>query len=224
MKNFIRDIPYKKLNKDKINYKYLIIFTMMFIVILIICEMTSFLMLDIFQYKMPLSGFIIPIVFSIGDLIAEVYGYQIIKKIIWNGLFCQLMFGLFFTILININFINFSENIFAYKIVFENILRTNLVSLVSVTSGMFINAIIISKLKLNMNGRRYWVRTIISSCFSEFIVSFLAYIFLYYGIKSYYEIFEIIIIVFLYKFIFAILIAPFLSILTRKIKQIEEID
>jgi queuosine precursor transporter len=224
LKSFIPDIPYINKKNEKSDYVFLSLLTMMFIVVLIMFEITVYLMIDFFHYKLPISTFSCPFIFAIADLIAEVYGYRAVKKIIWNGLICQFIFGLFFTIIININFLNFSENIFAFKIVFHDILKTNIVSFLAITSGMFINAIIISKLKLNMNGKIYWIRTIISSSFSGFVVTFIGCALLYFEIKSYTEIFGTFMSVFLYGVIAAIFISPILAFIARKIKKIEEID
>lgn len=47
---------------------------MVFITIFIVCDTTAFRMTNLFGSVVPVSGLIIPIVFSLGDLIADVYG------------------------------------------------------------------------------------------------------------------------------------------------------
>lgn len=225
MKSFIPDLQYTNKNNEKSDYIFLSFLTMVFLVILLICEMTVYLMTDLFYFKLPVSTFTCPAIYSIADLIAEIYGYRAVKKVIWNGFLCQFIFGAFFAILININFLNFSENIVSFKVVFNDILKTNIVSFVALTSGMFINAVIISKLKLSMNGKVYWFRTIISSCSSGFVVTAIGCFSLYFGPEySYSSMFGMFITVFLYCSIFAAIISPVLSIVARKLKKIEEVD
>lgn len=225
MKSVIPGIPYKSAVIEKNDYKYLSILTMLFIVVLVACEMTAFLTVNIKQINMPVSAIICPLLFAFSDLIAEVYGYSKIKRVIWNGLFCQLIFGSFFAILINIELVTFSSNIAAFKVVFSNIMRTNIVTFLAITSGMFINAIIISKLKLNMNGKVYWIRTIISSCSSGIAINLICYTLLYLEYNEVnWALFKTVIVVFLYGVIAAVIISPILSLIARMIKKIERID
>ena len=218
------DIPYKNCKNEKSEYKFLTFLAMMFLCILIITEMTVFLTINFYQYKIPIPALIIPFLYSMADLIAEVYGYREVKKIIWNGLLVQLLFGVFFAFITKVRFIDFSENIILYKSIFDNILKINLVGYLSLIPGMFLNAIIISKLKLNMMGKKYWFRTVISSCISGFIATFIACNFLFFGSISYTKIIELSAIILLYKITFAILVSPVLSYVTKKVKQVEDID
>ncbi len=220
----ISDLPYKSNKNEKVEYKLLTLFIMMFLCIFIICEMTTFLMVDFFHYKIPFSAFIIPIIYLLSDLIAEVYGYREIKKIIWNGLLVQLLFVLTLAFITKIKFISFSENIISYREVFDNIFRANLAGCLSIISGMFLNAFIISKLKLNMNGRMYWVRALLSSYVSGYIATFIAFSIILFNSMNFRNIIELSIIISFYKLFFAILTVPILSLITRKIKQIEKID
>lgn len=210
--------------KSSSEYHYVYFFMMLFITIFIVCDTTAFRMTMIFGAVVPTSGLIIPLVFALGDLIAEVYGYQISRKLIWNNLICQFLFGLLITAALHLpspsgNLINQH-----YSMAFQHIIRTNLTSCLSVTSGMFTNAFLMSKLKIWMNGKRFWMRTILSSSISEFVLCFVAYMTLFVGIKSFSEIWRIIVFVWYYKLLFAVVAAPAVTWLAAIIKKIEKSD
>ncbi|MGC1182383.1 VUT family protein [Legionella sp.] len=217
----------KDLNAHALNYtqyRYVYFFMMLFITIFIVCDITAFRMTTLFGTNVPVSGLIIPIVFSLGDIIADVYGYQISRKLIWNALICQFLFGILITVAINfpnpandLNNINYNET-------FKHIIRTNITSCMSVSSGMFTNAFLMSKIKIWMNGKSFWIRTILSSSISEFVLCFVAYVTLYVGLKSPLEIWKIIISVWYYKLIFALVVAPLVSIIAAKVKKWENCD
>ena len=206
-------------------YRFLSLISLIFMTIFIVCETTAFRMVDFLGQSVPASGLIIPIIFSLGDIVAEVYGYAIVRKLIWNSLFCQLMFGFLMNIVIILpsKQMDLSHNIH-YTLAFEHITRTNVISFLSVTSGMFTNAFLISKLKIYMQGKKYWFRTILSSGISEFVLCFVAYNTLFLGLKPYSEIISIVFYVWIYKIVFAIVVANFVALIAKKLKKIEQSD
>ena len=217
-------VPHYRCSKNATEYKYVYFFMMLFVTIFLVCDATAFRMTNLFGTNVPVSGLIIPIVFSLGDLVADVYGYNISRKLIWNTLVCQLIFGILLTIAINLPSPEGDLNNIHYNEAFRHIIRTNIISFLSVSSGMFTNAFLMSKIKIWMNGKRFWIRTILSSSISEFVLCFVAYETLYFGLKSPFEIWEIVISVWYYKLIFAIIAAPIVSVLSTLIKSWEKSD
>ena len=205
-------------------YKCLTLLTMMFITIFIVCDITAFRMTIFWGTEVPVSGLIIPVVFSLGDIIAEVYGYRVSRKLIWNSLFCQFLFGVVITFATHFDSPPLDARNIHYEEAFRYIIHTNLTSCLSVSSGMFTNAFLMSKLKIWMSGKRFWVRTILSSSISELVLCTVAYTTLYFTIKPLGEITRIIITVWYYKLIFAIIAAPLVSLISSVLKKIEGLD
>ena len=197
---------------------------MLFMTIFIVCETTAFRMTTLFGSSVPTSGLIIPLVFSLGDLIADVYGYHISRKLIWNALVCQILFGIIMTAAVNLPSPSGDVANVHYSEAFKYIIRTNIISCLSITTGMFTNAFLMSRTKIWMNGKRFWIRTFLSSSISEFVLCFVAYTTLYFGLKSFNEMFVIIISVWCYKVIFAFIAAPFVSIAAQLVKKLEKRD
>ena len=59
--------------------------------------------ITLFSIKAAASTLIIHLWFCLGDVITEVYGYKIAKKLVWMSALCQLAFG---WICYFINFLN----------------------------------------------------------------------------------------------------------------------
>lgn len=210
--------------KNISQYKYLPFLNMLFITIFIVCDTTAFRMTVLFGVEVPVSGLIIANLFALGDVIGNVYGYEISRKIIWNSLLCQFIFGITITLAIsfpspesNIQNIHYSES-------FKQIIRTNITSCLSVTTGMFVNSFLMSKFKIWMNGSRFWIRTIISSSISEFFLCVVAYSTLYVGSENQSNILKIILAVYLYKVLFALAVTPFTTLISRSLKKLEASD
>jgi queuosine precursor transporter len=224
---FFRKDSFEQLDKNPRSYgdyNYVYFFMMLFITIFIVCDTTAFRMANFFGTSVPTSGLIIPVVFALGDLIAEVYGYQVSRKLIWNNLVCQFIFGIVITLALTLPSPSGDTFNAHYSETFKHIIRTNITSCMSVTSGMFTNAFLMSKMKIWMNGKRFWIRTILSSSISEFVLCFVAYTTLYAGLKNFSTIWHIIVTVWYYKLIFAFCIAPIVSILSVLVKRLENSD
>lgn len=211
-------------NKKYNNYNYISFLMMLFITLFIVCDITAFRMTKLFGAVAPVSGIIIPFIFSLGDIIADAYGYHISRKLIWNAIVCQFIFGIVITGALLLPNDGKSSDYLYYNLTFQHIIRTNITSCMSVSSGMFTNAFLMSKLKIWMNGKNFWIRTILSSSISEFVLCFVAYTTLYYKFKTFEEIWFIILAVWYYKVIFAIIVAPFVSLVSNFIKKKEQVD
>lgn len=206
------------------DYKYVHFLMMLFMSSFLVCEVTAWRMIAIFGHVIPACGLVIAFVFFLGDIIAEVYGYHISRKLIWNALICQIIFGLFVTFIVNLpspsnDYIN--ED---YKQVFLHLLRTNISSCFSVSAGMFTNAFLMSKLKIRMNGKKFICRIILSSGISEAVLCIVAYVLIFGGVKSIYTIAYMIFIVWSYKMIFAVLSSFFAPFVTNWLKDKEKSD
>jgi hypothetical protein len=89
---------------------------------------------------------------------------------------------------------------------------------------MLANAFLISKLKVFMQGKKFWFRTILSSGFSEIVLCTVAYFVLFTGFKTVSEIVVIIYCVWSYKVVFTIFAAPLVSLLGKWLKRVENSD
>lgn len=205
-------------------YKYLTFLSMLFITIFIMCDTTAFRMVLFFGNEIPLSGLIIPVVFALGDIIAEAYGYRITMKVLFSGIICQFLYGMLMMFILTVpsspnNIINVH-----YDSAFQHIFRTRITSCFSVTSGMFVNAFLISKLKIYMNGKRFWLRSLLSSGFSEIVLCTVAYFILYSGLKDISNIITIIYSVWSYKMVISFLINPLVAYIGQCVKNSEQSD
>lgn len=202
--------------------KYMHFFIMLFTVTYITVDITAYRMVDFFGQSVPASGFIIPIVFWFNDIIVEVYGYRTSRKMIWNLLVCQFVFGLLITFILSWpspegNTLNAS-----YEATFANILRVNVTSCVTILLGMFVNSILMSKWKVKWRGRFFWLRAILASAFSELLICFTAYFMLYSGLKPVSFILTMIATIWFYRLVFSLIAAPVAMPVCNFLKRLEQ--
>jgi len=205
-------------------YRYVHFLMMLFITLFLVCDTTAFRMTRLFGTTVPVSGLIIPLVFALGDLIADVYGYSISRKLIWNALICQFVFAIGMSIAVNFPSPEADVTNVHYSEAFKHIIRTSLTGTLAIACGMFANVVLMSKTKVWMKGKHFWIRTIVSSSVSEFVLCFVMYVSLYAGLKNPWEIWAIVLSIWYYKVIFTVVAAPFVSILAHAVKKQEHCD
>jgi len=161
-------------------FKYLDIVASFFVGILIISNIASsakIVDLGISLFSIPLvfdgGTLLFPLVYILGDVLTEVYGFKTARRVIWTGLAAMILaVGVFFLLGV-LPPESFWEaetgGDAAYNSILGGMVYGGIVlaSLSAYLVGEFSNAIILSKLKVKMKGRLLWVRTIGSSLVGE---------------------------------------------------------
>lgn len=106
-----------------------------------------------------------PLAYMFGDVLAEIWGYKIAKKVIILTFFCNLMMIIFLSIGIYLPYPEYMQPTQeAYAAIFTYVPRIVFSSLVAFLSGELVNAKVLVKIKERQKDGRYlWVRTIFSS-------------------------------------------------------------
>ena len=126
-----------------------------------------------------------PISYIFGDILTEVYGYGRDRRVVWAG-FGALAFASFMAwVVISLPPAG-SEFMQSYQKnlegVFGNSWRIAAGSMIAFWCGSFSNAYVLAKMKVWMQGRRLWMRTIGSTVIGELVDSALFYFIAFYGI------------------------------------------
>lgn len=106
-----------------------------------------------------------PLAYMFGDVLAEIWGYKIAKKVIILTFFCNLLMIIFLSIGIYLPYPEYMQPTQeAYAAIFTYVPRIVFSSLVAFLSGELVNAKVLVKIKERQKDGRYlWVRTIFSS-------------------------------------------------------------
>jgi len=116
----------------------------------------------------------LPILFLIGDIVAEIYGYKAASRLIWYTLLSCILFSLLIIPITHIPSVNFHDNSDAYLIVFGQDLKFSLIGVLAIFSGLYVNAYLISKWKFLTKGKFFLIRCIGASVVGEFVNSLIA--------------------------------------------------
>jgi len=163
------------------SFKYLDIVASFFVAILIVSNIASSakivdLGFSLFTIPLMFDGgtLLFPLVYVLGDVLTEVYGFKTARRVIWTGFIAlALTTGVFFLlgILPPEGYWEAEVGSEAYNAVLGGMSYGGIVlaSLSAYIVGELSNALILSKIKIKMKGRLLWVRTIGSSLVGEFL-------------------------------------------------------
>jgi uncharacterized integral membrane protein (TIGR00697 family) len=122
-----------------------------------------------------------PISYVFGDILTEVYGYARSRRVIWAG-FAGLAFAaLMAWIVVWLPPAPFWQNQAAYEIAFGSTWRIAAASLIGFLCGEFVNSFVLAKMKILMQGRRLWMRTVGSTVLGEGVDSLIFYPLAFWG-------------------------------------------
>jgi len=167
------------------SFKYLDVVASFFVGILIVSNIASSakivdMGISIFSIPLAFDGgtLLFPLVYVLGDVLTEVYGFKTARRVIWTGFAAMaLTTAVFFLIGImpGESFWETEVGSHAYNGILGGMSYGGIVlaSLSAYLVGEFSNAKILSKLKVKMKGRKLWVRTIGSSLIGEGLDTFI---------------------------------------------------
>ncbi len=162
--------------------KYLLFLMMLFIVCYLVSAIVQHRLVSIGPAIFTATAFAYPLSNIILDIVTEVYGYNVSRQMIWCGIVAWFVMGLFLVIIIHLPMPAFwSDYDNKFTFVMVPYIRSILSDSLGILCGQFINIYIISKLKVLLKGRYFWLRSVSSSFIGDIVTILIAIILIYYG-------------------------------------------
>jgi uncharacterized integral membrane protein (TIGR00697 family) len=172
---------------------------------------------------MMASSFVFPLWFILIDIITEIYGPQSAKRILWSAFICQLIMTCVTAILINQKSPESWSNQPAFDLILGNFPRIILSNFISIILSGFININVLTKWKILLKGKYFWIRSIGSSAIAELLYSTLAVFLIGYNIFTLHQIFTMILWSCIMKLSYSIILATPATFITNFLKSSEGI-
>ncbi len=150
---------------------WFLIVAALFVTSLIVSNIIAVKLIDVAGMILPAAIIIFPISYILGDVLTEVYGFARARQVIWLGFLCNL----FAVIAISIGGLlpaaGFWEGQQAYDMILGAVPRILAASFIAYLVGELVNAYVLARLKVAMEGRHLWVRTIGSTLAGQLLDS-----------------------------------------------------
>jgi len=145
----------------------LVIFIALFITCLITANVIAVKVISLGPFILPAAIFIFPLSYIFGDVLTEVYGYRLARRVIWLGFLCNLIFVFFVWVGQALPAAPFWEGQEAYQRILGYTPRLLAASFLGYLVGEFANSYILAKMKIMTRGRWLWSRTIGSTIIGQ---------------------------------------------------------
>jgi len=196
----------------------------LFAICLLISNILATKIILIGSWAAPAGVLIFPIAYIINDVIVEVWGYQKARLIIWSGFAVNLLAAIFFTLAIVVPAAPFWQNQTAFSTILGSTPRIIVASLLAYLTGSFLNAFVMSKVKVLMKGKDFSVRAILSTLVGEAADSFIFIIIAFAGNLPFNVLIGMIFTQATIKTIYEIVILPFTILVVNWVKKVEGVD
>jgi len=188
-------------------YKYIIILAMFYTITFISPILLAYRQVQLGPLFLPGGTVVFASSFIFGDIVSEIYGYQVARLMVVFAIIAQAILALSVIIVIHLptppNWHNNSD----YLLVFGHVMRYSIASLLGNLLGEFANIMLISKWRVTLQGKLFWMRSIASSAIGELILTATVFFITFFDITPGKSVFYLILYGYTYKIIMSIIVS-----------------
>ena len=167
---------------------------------------------------------VFPISYIINDCIAEVWGFRKARLIIWMGFLMNFMVVALGQIAVALPAAPFWEGEESFNFVFGMAPRIAVASLLAFLVGSFINAYVMSRMKIASHGKNFSARAILSTVFGESADSLIFFPLAFGGLMPISELGKMMLVQVVLKKMYEIIILPITIRVVKYIKHVDDCD
>lgn len=167
---------------------------------------------------------VFPISYIINDCIAEVWGFRKARLIIWMGFLMNFMVVALGQIAVALPAAPFWEGKESFNFVFGMAPRIAVASLLAFLVGSFINAYVMSRMKIASHGKNFSARAILSTVFGESADSLIFFPLAFGGLMPISELGKMMLVQVVLKTMYEIIILPITIRVVKYIKHVDDCD
>lgn len=196
----------------------------LFVVCLVVSNMMETKIIQFGPVTATAGLLVFPVSYIINDCIAEVWGYKKVRLMIWSGFAVNFLVAGLFRLAVSIPAAPFWEGAESFNFVFGMAPRIVVASLCAFLTGSFLNAYVMSRMKMTSRGRHFSLRAIVSTLAGESADSAVFFPVAFWGILRQEELFLMIGTQAALKSVYEIIVLPVTVCVVRYIKKIEGSD
>ncbi len=162
--NKVTENPFKNRTEGKLELPLMIV-TAMFVTLYLVSNIMAVKVIGLWGLFYFDAGTItFPFAYMLGDVLTEIWGFKMAKRVIWTTFFCNLVMVICTQVGVWLpSPEHLADTEAAYNHLFNYVPRIVVASLAGFLLGELSNAWVMDKMKQKMKGRKLWVRTIGSS-------------------------------------------------------------
>jgi uncharacterized integral membrane protein (TIGR00697 family) len=149
-------------------HRFLPVLTGFFTAALLMSNILASKIFAVGELSFPASLLVFPLSYAFGDILTEVYGYSASRRVVWTGLFSQVIAAGLLAAAIQLPPAAFWPNQQAFDAIFAQTPRIVAGSIIAYFAGEFLNSFVLAKMKVLSHGKCMWGRFVASTVVGEF--------------------------------------------------------
>lgn len=178
MKSTIYDFSKSKFG----DYKFLEFIVLLYVIFQLVCDVTAGKIVSFFGITVSVTAIYFPFTYLISDVLTEVYGYAIARKVLWRVMFASILAAILYQIAVYVPSAAGFEKGQSYTDVLGQVPRILVFGWIAVFCGDIVNNYVMAKMKIITKGKHLWSRTIGSTVAGQAVNTAVFYIGALYGI------------------------------------------
>ena len=206
------------------NYRYFDIIVGLFVAVLLISNIASTKIVDIWRFTFDGGTIIFPLSYIFGDILTEVYGYRQSRRAIWIGFLSAMVMSLVLGLIGLMGPAEGWDLQEAYMAILGQTPRIVTASLIAYFAGEFSNSFILAKMKVFTKGKWLAARTISSTIAGQAIDTLIFVLIAFYGVFSNSLVLAIIVSNYIFKVLLEVAFTPLTYKIVNTLKRAEGVD
>ncbi len=209
--------------KEKVSIPFMLL-GILFNVCLIAANLLETKVIQIGSLTMTAGLLVFPISYIINDCIAEIWGFKKARLIIWSGFLMNFFVAGMGMLAVALPAAPFWEGEEHFNFVFGMTPRIVAASLTAFLIGSFLNAYVMSKMKVASGGKNFSARAVLSTIIGETGDSIVFFPIAFAGLIPFRELLLMMAVQIILKTVYEIIILPVTIIVVNYIKKVEGSD
>ena len=195
-----------------------------YVTCLLLSNLIAGKMMALGSITLPAAVILFPLTYILGDVFTEVYGFKNTRTIIWTGFACSAFAVVIYMITVALPHPVFWGDQDAFATVLSTTPRVFVASLLGYLFGEFSNSMILSRLKVLTQGKKLWVRTILSTIVGEAFDTIIFISVSFWGTMDNKILLQMILFQYLFKVCYEVVFTPITYAVVKWIKKKEDLD
>ena len=211
-------------NKDNKVSVLFMLFSILFCVCLIAANVLETKQIAFGSISLTGGLIVFPVSYIINDCVCEVWGYKKTRMLIWTGFAMNFFFVMLGAICDMIPGAPYWTNDEGFHAVFGLAPRIAFASFLAFICGSFVNAYVMSKMKLSSGGKNFSLRAVVSTIFGESVDSIIFFPLALWGVVPTEELPWLMLWQVILKTAYEIVVLPLTIRVVRYVKRHEQVD
>ena len=211
-------------NKDNKVSVLFMLFSILFCVCLIAANVLETKQIAFGSISLTGGLIVFPVSYIINDCVCEVWGYKKTRMLIWTGFAMNFFFVMLGAICDMIPGAPYWTNDEGFHAVFGLAPRIAFASFLAFICGSFVNAYVMSKMKLSSGGKYFSLRAVVSTIFGESVDSIIFFPLALWGVVPTEELPWLMLWQVFLKTAYEVVVLPLTIRVVRYVKRHEQVD